>query len=259
VLSIEHSPFSAYTDSITVLYHVFIGICSASFWRGAWYILDDILFPQSKELSALASLMLGTSGMLAIQGYFERIEDYMLQYLDHRKSYRRLKWVSAKSLQYSHSVLRFAAIYSLALSVVFVWRGTWMSWDILYAKFCNHYAENKMELLPVAPLTKNNAIDEEATIKKRIHASDPGHAFHSGLMSHYAAVITLSCLGLFASVFAPPAAISVIRDNTIFRTKTSIERMLYPNIKINRSAMLIKHSPRQSKFVPSWRYKRRKG
>jgi Fuseless len=246
-------PFSACTDSTTVLYHVFIGVCSASFWRGAWYILDDILFPQSKELSALASLMLGTSGMLAVQGFFERIENHTLQLMNYSKSSRQLQWVSTHSIQRIHSLLRFTAIYSLVLSVVCVWRGTWMSWDILYAKYYNDYTENKTGL---ASFINTNASNEAIVIEK-IHASDPGHALRSGLMSHYSAVLILSCLGIVASVFAPPAAISVIRDNTIFSTKTCIERLLYPKRNLQRMISSNKYPSRRSKFIPCWWHQKR--
>ena len=243
---IHQSPFAACTDSTTVLYHVFIGICSASFWRGAWYILDDMLFPQSKELSALASILLGTSGMLAVQGFFERIENYTLQLVRHTKR-RQLQWISTKSMQHIHAVLRFTAIYSLVLSVVCVWRGTWMSWDIMYAKYYNDYATTNTGLASL----KN--VSNEAIFDERIHASDPGHSLRSGLLSHYTAVIILSYLGIVASVFAPPAAISVIRDNTIFSTKTNIGRMLYSK----RMFVSNKYPSRRTKFLPSWWHQKR--
>ena len=247
------SPFAAYTDSTTVLYHVFIGVCSASFWRGAWYILDDILFPQSKELSAFASLMLGTAGMLSVQGLFERIEKYSIQLMKCNDISWQHKWISTRSLQHIHSMLRFTTIYLLVLSVVCVWRGTWMTWDILYAKYFNDYASGSRT--GIASSTDANVTDERPD-SETINASDPGHALRSGLMSHYSAVIVLSCLGIVASVFAPPAAISVIRDSTIFSTKTNIERMLYPK-KYSQRIASNKYLPQRSKYKPSWWHQRR--
>jgi Fuseless len=216
---LDPSPFAAYTDPNMVLYHVLVGMCSASFWRGAWYILDDVLFPQEKELSAISSLMLGTVGMLSVQGSLERIETYTLQLK------AKHEWLSTQSIRHVHSVLRFATIYSLVLSVVCVWRGTWMSWDLVYAKYYNDYAGIETGIVSSSSSDSNG--DNEEIHNGRIQASDPGHALRSGLMSHCTAVIILSGLGIVASVFAPPAAISIIRDTTIFSTKTSIERILY--------------------------------
>ena len=218
---LDPSPFAAYTDPNMVLYHVLVGMCSASFWRGAWYILDDVLFPQEKELSAISSIMLGTVGMLSVQGSLERIETYTLQL----KS--KHEWLSTQSIRHVHSVFRFATIYSLVLSVVCVWRGTWMSWDLVYAKYYNDYAGIETGIVSSSSSSSDSNGDNEEIHNDRIQASDPGHALRSGLMSHYTAVIILSCLGIVASVFAPPAAISIIRDTTIFSTKTSIERILY--------------------------------
>lgn len=251
---IDQSPFSANTNSTVVMYHVFIGMCSASFWRGAWYILDDVLFPNDKELSALSSLMLGTTGMLSVQGFFERVEKYTLHLMNKNKIRQKHNVLSTRSIQHIHSMLRFAIIYSLVLSVVCVWRGTWMSWDILYAKYYNDYLSNRSGKIATTDASTSNEI---AVDHDKIHASEPGHALRSGLMSHYTAVFILCSLGLVASVFAPPAAISVLRDNTIFSTKTNIERILYPNnytkrIYASRPGIQKAFRYRQSKFLHSW-------
>jgi Fuseless len=249
-LIIDQSPFSAYTDSMVVLYNVFIGMCSASFWRGAWYILDDILFPNNKELSAISSLMLGAMGMLSVQGFFERVEKYTLHLINENKAKQKHEVLSIRSIKHIHSMLRFTVIYSLVLSVVCVWRGTWMSWDILYAKYYNDYSSSNSAITTSTDTTKSNQMDDS----NKINASDPGHALRSGLMSHYTAVFILCSLGIVASVFAPPAAVSVIRDNTIFSTRTSIERILYPK---NYSQRIKAHPSRRSKFVHSWWRQRR--
>lgn len=88
----------------------------------------------------------------------------------------------------SLALARFGAIYSVATSCVLVWRGTWLAWDIVYEYVHPH---------------------EEAK------ATDPGHATTSGVVSHLAALSLLLGTGLFASVLAPPAAVSVIRDFTV--------------------------------------------
>jgi hypothetical protein len=77
------STFAACDNFHTVLYHVFVGMCAASFWRGSWYIFDDLLFPNQKELSAVSSLLLGTSGMLSVQGLIHRAERWTVDICRH--------------------------------------------------------------------------------------------------------------------------------------------------------------------------------
>lgn len=135
--------------------------------------MDDHLFPSNKELSAGASLGLGVLGLYASQGLVDRAERLSL------------KVISPRSL----ALARFGAIYTVAMSCVLVWRGTWVGWDCLYERY------------------------------SRRNALDPGHATTSGVLSHVIAIGLLLTTGLFASVLAPPAQISVLRDATI-RSKT---------------------------------------
>jgi hypothetical protein len=157
-------PFRA-LDWKTVGTHLGVGMASASFWRGAWYVLDDNMFPDCATTSASASLALGVVGMVASQGLVQKSEA-----LARLGSVRRVQ------------VARFAAIYTIALSCVLVWRGTWMAWDVGYEKFTE------------------------------AHPTEPGHATKSGVLSHGISALGLFSCGLFASVLAPPAAASVIRD-----------------------------------------------
>jgi hypothetical protein len=158
----------------TLATHVVVGVGAASFWRGAWYLLDDHLYPEDPVKSAAASMGLGVIGLTASQGLVERAERLALS----------KKVVRPSSL----AIARFGAIYSVAVSCVLVWRGTWVGWDCLYEYL--HPCE-------------------------KAKSTDPGHATHSGLLSHAAALTLLLTTGLFASVLAPPAAISVIRDHTV--------------------------------------------
>lgn len=159
--------------------HVCVGVGAASFWRGAWYILDDHLFPQDAVKSAAASFGLGIAGLFGSQGLVERAE--------------RLSRNAARVRPTSLAVARFGAIYTVATSCVLVWRGTWVGWDCLY-EYMHPHEDTK--------------------------STDPGHATNSGVLSHVAALTLLLGTGLFASVLAPPAAISVIRDHTV-RSATS--------------------------------------
>jgi Fuseless len=171
----------------TVLTHVGVGMGAASFWRGAWYVLDDHLFPDDKEKSALASLVLGVAGMTASQGLMHACEDMA------RKKFA--------------SPLAVKTAYTVAVSVVLVWRGTWVGWDCVYERLHPHNNSNNQQLL----------MSEGGTVL--IRSTDPGHATHSGLLSHLTALSLLLGTGLFASVLAPPAAVSVLRDWAV-RTAT---------------------------------------
>lgn len=170
------APFRA-QSARTLATHVCVGVGAASFWRGAWYVLDDHLFPEDAVKSASASMVLGVAGLTASQGLVERAER-----LAKKAS------IGGKVRPTSLAIARFGAIYSVATSCVLVWRATWLGWDILYESL--HPAED----------TKS---------------TDPGHMTHSGIFSHVASLTLLLGTGLFASVLAPPAAISVIRDHTV--------------------------------------------
>jgi hypothetical protein len=178
----------------TVLTHVGVGMGAASFWRGAWYILDDHLFPASPEHSALASLSLGTVGMFASQGLVGRIE--------------RLTAKKPAVPALRVSLIRFGALYSIALSVVLVWRGTWVGWDCLYERLHS-------PSINAASDTTTYLASSQQEERQKVNATDPGHATKSGVLSHFVAIGLLLGTGLFASVLAPPAAISVIRDLTV--------------------------------------------
>lgn len=152
----------------TVFTHVGVGMAAASFWRGAWYVLDDTLYPEDPSKSALASLGMGVLGMGASQGIVSKAE------------------VLRGTVQ---KFARFGALYTIACSCVLVWRGTWIMWDVVYEKYHE------------CPIEKSGP-----------KSTDPGHATKSGLFSHGVAIGGLLATGLFASVLAPPAAASVIRD-----------------------------------------------
>lgn len=219
----SNGKFAAVSSYKTLATHVFVGMGAASFWRGAWYILDDHLFPDNSALSAAASLGLGAAGMAASQGLVARAEQLAENLKISQSKLIRTKvnkstasnsnstsnsnsstrsstlhktppiMQSPKILQGTVAVARFGALYTVAVSCVLVWRGTWVGWDVLYEyMYLRSDPENPK-------------------------STDRGHATHSGLLSHFTAVGLLLGTGLFASVLAPPAAVSVIRD---FAVKT---------------------------------------
>lgn len=167
-------------DMKRVLTHVGVGMGAASFWRGAWYVLDDHLFPDEAWKSALASFTLGVAGMTASQGLVAQCEQLAA------KNSTANSVLAARRLK----VYRFGALYTIAVSCVLVWRGTWVGWDVLY-----EYTH-----------------PEQTPCKTGVKSTDPGHLSVSGLMSHVLAVAALVGTGLFASVLAPPAATSIVRD-----------------------------------------------
>ena len=151
-----------------------VGAGAASFWRGAWYVIDDNLYPDEPVKSAASSLGIGTTGLAASSVSIDAMS----------------KPLSKLPLPLKSAVL-FTSVYSLALSNILVWRGTWMLWDLAYES----YGESE----------------------KDYKATDEGHATRSGMISHSIATGGLFAMGLFASVLAPPAGICIIRDAVVKR------------------------------------------
>jgi hypothetical protein len=58
----------------TLATHVGVGMGAASFWRGAWIILDENLYPDEPVKSATASFGLGVVGLAMSQGLVSRAE-----------------------------------------------------------------------------------------------------------------------------------------------------------------------------------------
>jgi len=113
---------------------VAIGVASASYWRGMWYILDDNLFPDNPLHSAVASLGLGSFGLAFGQGAIARKAEY----------YARKE--AAKLPFYYTPMARFVTLYCVATSCVLVWRGAWMGWDIAYEKISKESATDRGHL-----------------------------------------------------------------------------------------------------------------
>jgi hypothetical protein len=132
---------------------------------------------------------------------------------------------------------RFGALYTIAVSCVLVWRGTWVGWDVVYEKYHPH---NKATAGTGTATTTGTTTSTTTTTNTPVHlhpavgpaqhaierrttvsATDPGHATTSGVLSHLVAISLLVGTGLFASVLAPPAATGVIRD---FMVKSTITR-----------------------------------
>jgi hypothetical protein len=196
-----------------------VGMGAASFWRGAWYILDDHLFPNDAAQSAAASLGLGILGMAASQGLVARAERLAVKAAQSTSSSLMVPRSTLHRL--TLPAARFGALYTVAVSCVLVWRGTWIGWDVLYERF--HPAQQRsMTYTSSHPGEHEESHVTSHPTMMTIRSTDPGHATHSGLLSHLTALCLLLGTGLFASVLAPPAAVSVIRDIAVKTGQTMV-------------------------------------
>lgn len=221
----------------TVLRNVLVGCCAASFWRGAWYVLDDNLFPEEPVKSASSSLMAGTAGMFLSQGLIKRYEILV----NH----------SPSELRFPKGLYRFGALYCTAFSVILVWRGAWLSWDCFYEGLHSKQAWHSSK----GSFLHHSVYHQLHEDVAEVEATDRGHATKSGLFSHITAICILVGMGTFASVVAPPAAISILKDKAVkssmraFVTPTT--RKLLPRPAISKRRQEV----RKSKYYASSRLK----
>ena len=94
-----------------------IAFSVTSVWRGAWVILDALFLPQRPLLSALASLLAGSVG-LVIACFVQPSLAAWARAHDHW----RTLWVADASYSYLS-----------AWVCVFYWRGSWALWDQLFS------------------------------------------------------------------------------------------------------------------------------
>ena len=110
--------------SSTLPVQVFTGVLCASYWRGAWYILDHTLFPDDRVLSGVASLTSGTA-ILGLQQYIISPSNNGTKRL-----VRMLPPPSSTSLRRRYiQTNRFIVLYGIASGCIRIWRGTWLLWD----------------------------------------------------------------------------------------------------------------------------------
>ena len=82
-----------------------VGAGAASFWRGAWYSMDALVFPDDVRRSCAASLALGFGGFALAHEAIPRLAP-------------------------ATPAARGLTLYAAALSCVAAWRGVWLSWDL---------------------------------------------------------------------------------------------------------------------------------
>ncbi len=103
---------------------VFTGVLCASYWRGAWYILDHTLFPNDRLLSGVVSLTSG-SALLGMKQYL-----LSPSYNGTKRLVRLLPPPKSISLRRRYvQANRFIVLYGIASGCILIWRGTWLLWD----------------------------------------------------------------------------------------------------------------------------------
>jgi hypothetical protein len=136
---------------------------------------------------------------------------------------------------------------------VLVWRGAWLGWDCFYESLHNHHHDHVGYWLTASkssflhhgvykhmPIALDDERDASAPnpsslpIRPAVEATDPGRATKSGFVSHAVACGFLISAGVFASVLAPPAAASVLRDATIARTTVASAAMSKSTLPVKK-------------------------
>lgn len=169
-----------------------VGVGAASFWRGAWYVMDAVLFPDDMVASCQACLLLGFGGHALLHELIPRIPAVFL----------------------APAVVRTALVYVCALIPVFVWRGTWLSWDLATAAL-EPYLQVQARQEQPAEVTDiaTEANSEEALRRKSL--------LISGLVSHTVSVVFLMRLKHLSAALAPPARIGVLSDFVVWDCRRS--------------------------------------
>ena len=90
----------------------------ATFWRGAWYVMDGCVFPDDIASSAAASAAAGVAGLVGVQ----RVAAPAVL----RHALRTGRPIPPRA--------RYALLYGMGLSCVAVWRGTWLAWDAAHER-----------------------------------------------------------------------------------------------------------------------------
>ncbi|KAL3773101.1 hypothetical protein ACHAW5_009532 [Stephanodiscus triporus] len=227
-------------SSSTLPVQVATGVLCASYWRGAWYILDHTLFPEDRLLSGAASLASG-SILLGMKQYI-----ISPSYNGTKRLVRLLPPPTSTSLRRHYiKTNRFIVLYGIASGCILVWRGTWLLWDEAahatadaiashgrrgWSSSSSSSSSSSLAASPSAQAAPNAMIATAAITTKsppNHHHHDIHHGestvtqhedmegnalFYSGIASHVFATAGLLLMGRFACVMAPPANVTMVRD-----------------------------------------------
>ena len=219
---------------------VSIGVLCASWWRGAWYVLDYTLFPADRMKSGVSSLALG-GGMLGMGQYILSPNYNGTKLIVRMLGQVRPRDVSLRTFFVKTN--RFVSLYGIAMSCVLIWRGTWILWDVgsdFLADSFSKLADADASKLPLAKKEEDLTINGDGGARKlepvpmpkaslhtdtdkHHHLNHEGHdavshhdvddvLLYSGIASHVVATVGLLFIGRFKSVMAPPANVSIMND-----------------------------------------------
>jgi len=164
-----------------------LGAAVASFWRGVWYLMDALLYPNSELKSCLASGSIGISGFVGFYLIIPRLPIALL----------------------SLEAFRLAAFSILSVGIVCTWRCVWLTWDVL-ADVLDGLASTKAQTEMKEDLAdaKTGGEQVDAAVLgeldwKRILSAVASFAFGVALLRRH---------GHLAAVLGPPAQICMLRD-----------------------------------------------
>ena len=183
----------------------FVGVAVASFWRGAWYVLDEVVFPADVFKSGLACFVAGVGGLATSQ---------------HAKLLLLRELSCTTKTSHRKRVLMFTPpTYFVALSCVLFWRGVWCLWDSASDAYfgvadgeddsdnSTRNNNNNNDNNNNSDVREENGEDENVALG--LYSSEK---FKSGIVSHAAGVTALVSTGFLASAACPPAGLWVARD-----------------------------------------------
>lgn len=213
------------------------GILCASYWRGSWYVLDHTLFPHDRLTSGVVSLACG-SGLLGMKQYiispsFNGTKHLVRMLPPPKNISLRTRYIQTN---------RFIILYGIASACILIWRGTWLLWDegahVVADAYSSSRLRQRLENSSGAAQLKqqqlpNNTPPHNPDSEHHHHGEstvtehediDENVLFYSGIASHVVATVGLLFMGRFASVMAPPANVSMLRDLFIHNKGKSFAR-----------------------------------
>ena len=209
------------------------GVLCASYWRGAWYVLDHTMFPEHRLASGTVSLACGTT-LLSMKQYI-----LSPSFNGTKTLVRMLPPPKSVSLRTRYiQTNRFIMLYGIASACILIWRGTWLLWDEGAHVLADAMAASPLVSYEgVSQLKQQQQLQQQqrqqqlqlaktpAQLAHEHHEHHHGEStvtdhediderilFYSGIASHVIATAGLLFMGRFACVMAPPANVSMLKD-----------------------------------------------
>ena len=179
----------------------FVGVAVASFWRGAWYVLDETVFPLDARKSGLACFAAGVCGLATSQ----HVKLMMLKDMA----------CTTKTTNQKRVMLFSPPTYFVGLSCVLFWRGVWCLWDSATdAYFVLKDGEDSCSSSSSSSSSSSGSEDASGSSPPAsfFFPSSYSPKLKSGIVSHAAGATALVATGFLASAACPPAGLWVARD-----------------------------------------------